>query len=157
MKPKLEIELVPSTSWYSNLRKILDNADWDKIRKQMYRLANYRCEICSGKGESHPVECHEVWEYDNVNYVQSLAFCQAICPLCHEAKHIGLAQIKGNGERAKDTLKRVNGWDDEQVEDYIGDKFVEWKERSEHQWKLNIDKIADYGIDLNKYKHKLNK
>ena len=28
---------------------------WDKLRKQTYRKANYRCEICGGKGPKWPV------------------------------------------------------------------------------------------------------
>ncbi|KAF5437681.1 hypothetical protein C5S35_02845, partial [Candidatus Methanophagaceae archaeon] len=30
---RLKIELVPSTSWYNNLRKYITKEDWDKIRK----------------------------------------------------------------------------------------------------------------------------
>ena len=42
MKPKelrLKIELVPSTSWYDNLRKYTTREDWDKIRKAAYQTA----------------------------------------------------------------------------------------------------------------------
>lgn len=34
---KLEIELVPKTSWWNNLRKILPKSEWDKIRKKHIR------------------------------------------------------------------------------------------------------------------------
>jgi len=161
MKPKLEIELVPSSAWYSNLRSILTSADWDTLRKQVYSNAGYECEICGGKGNQHPVECHEVWEYlelcddnDEILRLQKLSLCQALCPLCHEAKHIGLAQIKGNGERAKETLKRVNGWNAKQVEEYVRFKFSEWHERSQFQWIIDIDKIKDYGLSKYKIKKK---
>jgi len=155
MKPKLEIELVPSTAWYSNLRSILEPSDWDIVRKLVYRNANYKCEICGGVGENHPVEAHEVWEYDGKTQVQTLAYVQSLCPLCHEAKHIGLAQIRGFDGRAKQTLMRVNGWDAETTKQYILEKFDQWGRRSKFLWKINIDKITEYGIDLNKYKDKL--
>lgn len=119
---KLEIELVPASAFYSNLRSILDKSDWDILRRLVYKKANYKCEICGGIGKEHPVECHEVWNYNDRDFnielltdeeitdtiynkvvrVQKLSHCQAICPDCHQAKHIGLAQIKGNGERAKE-------------------------------------------------------
>ena len=38
---KLEIDLVPSTAWYSNLRKKVSQKDWDRIRKQSYADANH--------------------------------------------------------------------------------------------------------------------
>lgn len=174
---KLQIELVPSTAFYSNLRSILDKADWDILRKLVYKNANYKCEICGGKGDKHPVECHEVFEYIDLNNdfeidesqfplssgssysssvrIQKLLFCQSLCPNCHEAKHFGLAQIKGNGERAKETLKRVNGWNDKQVEDYIRASFSQWHQRSRYQWKIDIDMITQYGISLDKYKEKI--
>lgn len=177
MKPKLEIELVPSTAWYSNLRSILTPADWDTVRKLVYKNADYKCEICGGKGEKHPVEAHEVWGYNDSDFdvnaltneeiidtiynkvvrTQKLLYVQALCPICHEAKHIGLAQIRGFGERAKETLMRVNEWDKTRVLSYIKEKFTEWHERSRHQWSINIDKVTHYGIDLSKYKDKLNK
>ena len=31
----LKIELVPQTSWYSNLRSNISANDWDKLRKQV--------------------------------------------------------------------------------------------------------------------------
>lgn len=164
MKPKLEIELVPSSAWYSNLRSILEPADWDIVRKLVYKKANYCCEICGGKGEKHPVEAHEVWGYQCVpvedgapHYFQVLEYVQALCPICHEAKHIGLAQIRGFGDRAKQTLMRVNYWGAEQTEIYVRNMFLQWSERSRNQWTINIDKVVEYGIDRNKYIDKINK
>ncbi len=45
MKPKLTIELVPSTSWYKNMRSISPKS-WDLIRSSIYKRAKYRCEVC---------------------------------------------------------------------------------------------------------------
>ena len=49
--PKLTIELVPSTAWGENLRKILKKEHWDILRKASYKRARYRCECCGGKGD----------------------------------------------------------------------------------------------------------
>ena len=44
-KPILTIELVPSTSHYTNVRTILPKKEWDRLRKESYKKANYKCEI----------------------------------------------------------------------------------------------------------------
>lgn len=38
-----------------------------------------------------PVECHEVWDYDDDRKIQRLERRVALCPACHEVKHAGLA------------------------------------------------------------------
>ncbi|MDF1534223.1 MAG: hypothetical protein P1P69_06945 [Methanosarcinaceae archaeon] len=58
---RLEIDLVPSTAWYSNLRTNISKNKWDKIRKQSYADANHKCAICGADGR---LNCHEIWEYD---------------------------------------------------------------------------------------------
>src|SRR6266487_2075486 len=94
---RLTVELVPETSWYNNVRALVDELGWDRIRRQMYRQADYRCEICGGRGPEHPVECHEVWRYDDRTRVQLLVRMIALCPVCHQVKHIGLANGQGRG------------------------------------------------------------
>ncbi len=66
---KLEIDLVPSTAWYSNLRKKVSQKDWDKIRKQSYADANHKCVICDADSR---LNCHENWEYNDKNHIQKL-------------------------------------------------------------------------------------
>ena len=105
---KLTIELVPKTIWYSNLRSELSKAEWDRLRKIAYRKADYHCEICGGQGPKWPVECHEIWEYDDQNSVQTLKGLTAICPDCHRVKHIGRAQIMGEYDLALKHLMKVN-------------------------------------------------
>ena len=61
--PKLSVELVPSTSWYSNVRSNVTRRVWDKIRKDVYRNADYQCEVCH-KVRKRRIECHEIWESD---------------------------------------------------------------------------------------------
>ncbi|MCL5030633.1 MAG: hypothetical protein M1480_16600, partial [Bacteroidetes bacterium] len=156
---KLQIELVPSSCWFSNTRKNVKQSEWDRIRKSVYAKANYLCEICGGKGTRHPVECHEVWIYNDNNLTQTLGSFQAICPLCHEVKHIGLAGILGNGDRALNRFKKVNRLSKETAEKIVSVVFKEWKLRSGQKWELNINLLKEFGIDINnlKSKGKLNK
>jgi 5-methylcytosine-specific restriction endonuclease McrA len=134
----LTIELVPSTCWYSNLRSELTRAQWDHIRKASYQKAKYLCEICGGHGPRHPVECHEIWMFDDEQKTQTLTGVTSICPRCHEVKHIGLAGKRGRGREARSQLAKVNGWSTEQAQDYINKSFEVWSERSQHDWTLDI-------------------
>ena len=70
MRPKLEINLIPKTSFFLNVRSEVSAAEWDRLRRNYYKQANHNCEICGGKGENHPVECHEVWEYEQKTQTQ---------------------------------------------------------------------------------------
>ena len=134
----LTIELVPQTSWFSNLRSELPRKKWDEIRKECYAKAGHRCEICGGVGKKHPVECHEIWHYDDEKKEQKLTGLVALCPSCHQVKHIGFAQIQGKYEVAREHLAKVNKWDIEDAEEYIRAQFETWNERSQHSWSVNI-------------------
>lgn len=138
MNPKLTVELVPSTCWFSNVRDHVSTETWDRLRKHTYKQANYRCEVCGGKGSAHPVECHEIWHYDDKNKQQKLIGLIALCPSCHQVKHIGLAKMRGKGEVAKHHLAQVNQWTLKQTETYLKEVWKLWKERSKHQWKLDL-------------------
>ena len=142
-KGKLTIELVPQGQWGSNLRSELPKKDWDRLRKSVYKAANYRCEICGGKGPKWPVECHERWKYDEDTKVQSLVGLIALCPSCHEVKHIGRAGVMGRAAQALEHLMKVNGWDLEQATEYVDDCFSTWARRSKEDWKLDISWIKN--------------
>jgi 5-methylcytosine-specific restriction endonuclease McrA len=145
-RPKLTVELVPETCWYSNIRSEVSNEDWDRIRKPLFRKAGYRCEICGGRGKLHAVECHEVWHYDDARHVQTLERMIVLCPSCHQVKHIGLAQIQGHLEEAMAHLARVNGWDRRTTERYLDEVWETWRERSRHAWTLDLSVLATYGV-----------
>jgi 5-methylcytosine-specific restriction endonuclease McrA len=134
----LEIELVPRTAWCKNIRSEVSKSEWDRLRKAAYKKANYKCEVCGEKGPKHPVECHEIFHYDDEKQIQTLTGLVALCPNCHACKHIGLAQIRGNYDKARKHLAKVNKWSIEQAEKYIQEQFVLWSARSEYQWELDI-------------------
>lgn len=153
---KLQIELVPSTCFWSNVRSNVKAGQWDKIRKVVYQKANFLCEICGGVGTRHPVECHEVWVYEEVTLTQRLNFFQSLCPLCHEVKHIGLAGIRGNGERAFNRLKEINQLDEATARQIKIVVFKQWKIRSLQEWKLDIEHLKEWNIDLKELNEQLN-
>ena len=145
--PRLEVELVPEPCWWSNVRSIVDPPVWDRLRRQVYRQARYRCEICGGRGPQHPVEAHEVWAYDDLRRIQRLERLIALCPACHEVKHLGLARVRGIERRALAHLARVNGWPPETVTLYTRRAFAVWEQRSEHGWNLDLGGLDGYLSD----------
>ncbi len=145
----LTVELVPSTCWFSNVRDHLPKKTWDFLRKSTYKQANYRCEVCGGRGSRWAVECHEIWHYDDLNHIQTLAGLTALCPSCHQVKHIGLAGLQGYGERAEAHLAKINGWTKEQTAAYLETVWNTWQERSCHDWSLDLSWLNRYGIQIN--------
>lgn len=141
---KLTIELVPKTSWGHNVRMLVTKAAWNEIRQKCYREAGNRCQVCNGVGKRHPVECHEVWHYDDAQELQTLRGFIALCPGCHKAKHLGQAFTIGRGEEALRHLARVNEWTIEEARLYIDEVFDTWLRRSQQAWKVDISFIDEY-------------
>lgn len=156
IEPKLTIELVPKTSFFNNVRQAVSSTNWDILKKMTYKKANYKCEICGGKGYKHPVEAHEIWHYDDNQHIQTLMGLIALCPTCHLTKHLGFAQIQGKEKDVIKQLMKVNQWNNEQTHLYIEAIWEIWYFRSQFQWQLNLaylDKLGiEYHIDLNKIK-----
>lgn len=145
-KLKLKIELVPSTSWYDNLRNCVNREDWDKIRKKAYADANYKCEICGEKAQLH---CHEKWNYNDENQLQKLEGFEAICVNCHMIKHAGFSMHTEEGRRQfnRDELIahfcKVNNCYRNDFLKHEDEVFKIWKERSQYQWKVDLGDYKD--------------
>ena len=144
---KLTIELVPTSCWYNNVRSHVSKTVWDKIRKATYKAANYKCKICGGIGARHPVECHERWEYDESTWTQCLVGMQALCPRCHEVKHIGRAELMGRLGVAMAHFRRVNSCSVEVAEKHFEDSVACYRRRSACIWELDISFLCKYGVD----------
>lgn len=145
---RLCVELVPKTCWYSNVRSIVTKTQWNAIRKIVASEAGNVCEICGGKGKKHPVECHEIWSYDDKTLVQKLEKLIALCPNCHSSKHFGLAEIMGKRDFVIKHLMKVNGITKTVVEKHIQDSFIEFSERSKKQWTLDVSILEKFGINV---------
>lgn len=149
---KLTIELVPQTCWFANVRSIVSRSEWDRLRQISYKKANYKCEICSGtglnQGKRWPVECHEIFEYDDATHLQTLVGLISLCPRCHMVKHMGRSISVGKAHEASNHLQEVNDWTLSQAKDYVVNAFKQYHERSGHQWKLNASiLVEEYGVD----------
>lgn len=124
----------------------MTQSQWDKIRRKCYAAAGYKCEICGGKGSKHPVECHEIWDFGDGKI--TLTGLIALCPSCHEVKHIGLAGIRGRGEIALRHFMKVNGVSLAVAERYVRDAFALYHERSKREdWQLVVEYLDEYMKD----------
>lgn len=147
-KIKLTIELVPSTSWYDNVRSKVSADDWDKIRLKCYDVANNKCEICGDVGKNqgfgHNVECHEIWEYNDDKQIQTLIGFIALCPRCHKVKHCGLAFMNGEEDLVVNHMMLVNGMDEFDTREYIVEAFRKHKLKSTHEWIVDVSYNKEY-------------
>lgn len=140
----LQPELVPKTSHFQNLRSLLTSTSWDKIRKEVYKRARYRCEICGGAGSKHPVEAHEIWEYNDETGIQKLTGIVALCPTCHQCKHFGLSVKRGGistQERLLKHMAKVNRCSYNDTVRMVEKAFEVWAIRSQKLWTLDVEYI----------------
>ncbi len=142
---KLTTELVPSTSWFDNLRAVLPRSVWDNLRKRTYAEYGHRCGICGAEGR---LNCHEIWEYDDKNHVQRLVGFITLCDLCHQVKHIGLTGIRARrGELDFEAVVRhfvkVNSCSRKAFEEYMDKVFEQWNERSKYEWNVDLGEYED--------------
>jgi len=144
--PKLTIELVPRTAWFNNVRSNVAPEIWQKLKKRTATKAKWRCEICGGQGKKWAVECHEIWNYDDVNHRQTLQGLIALCPSCHAVKHMGHTNLQGKAIEATLHLAKINGWSCEEAVNYVETQFQVWQERSQYDWELDISWLENINL-----------
>ncbi|EKD98127.1 MAG: hypothetical protein ACD_23C00570G0002 [uncultured bacterium] len=142
--PRLYIDMIPTTAWYSNLRSILTPEEWQAVKIQTATAAHHHCQACGNQGGRHPVECHELWNFNYDTYTQVLTRTVALCPDCHRATHFGLARVKGYADAAKAHLMKVNGWSQADVALHIINANDEFQERNCIDWILDARWVLDF-------------
>jgi hypothetical protein len=143
---RLKIELVPTPLWGKTLARTSSD-EWDVLRREVYKRVNYRCEICGGNGPRHPVECHEIWFYDDKRNIQELGGFMGICPACHSAKHYGRSSAHGNEEQVRIHLMKVNGWTENELARYVKVCYKVWRERSKRKWTQDFSWLDKWRMD----------
>ena len=140
----LTIELVPRSCWYSNVRSNVSETTWSRLKSICFKAANYRCEICSNRGLHHPVECHEIWHYDDHRLIQRLDRLIALCPRCHQVKHIGLAIERSETHKAIEWLCHVNSISPDQALQLVKRACTIHEIRSAYSWSLDLSLLSGY-------------
>ena len=103
---RLEIELIPESTWHISLANLLSRPIWDTLRREVYSKASYICEICYAT--DCRVNCHEVWAWNDKTSVQTLKKLVCLCDDCHYIIHWGgTVQQVHEGKLSGDTLGRL--------------------------------------------------
>lgn len=148
---RLAPELVPTPCLGRNLHTVLPPAEWDRIRRQTYRRAGYRCEVCGRRDE--PLHAHEMWTYDDRRHVQQLVALRCLCELCHFCMNetgwprwvFGFVRLPMSGRRITHAefvahWCQQNSCDQATWERSARAAYAEWMRRSKHE-----DWTTDYG------------
>ena len=152
---RLFVDLIPSTSWYQNARSMIHPSDWDRVRLHVYARAGHRCECCGVNtkdptagpgGRPTQMEAHERWQYDEATGTQTLKRLVALCHECHQVTHMGLAQLRGQGDAAMAHLQRVRALTAAEAHEHVLQAFELWTVRSTQQWRADISILKRGGI-----------
>ncbi|MGV9205794.1 MAG: HNH endonuclease [Promethearchaeia archaeon] len=151
---KLWADLVPKTSFFKNLRKVLSSQEWDIIRKAVYKKFDYKCSICGKKDTK--LEAHENWKYNYEHSIQNLDSIDSLCYMCHRNKHLGHSGIlikKGelNPEKLIAHWAHVNRESPEKFPIYAEKVFELWDLKNEFRWDIvdNKGNRINENIDIN--------
>lgn len=141
---KLELHLIPQTSYYINLRNHLGNR-WGILSKKIRSERNYTCEICGKQKEPQKMHLHELWSFDDNLCIQKLIGFECICSICHSIHHWGLSQLQGkNMIFLTKYACEINGCTEYEWERYIEKARQEWNRRSEINWQIELGDIEGY-------------
>lgn len=143
--PVLLPDMLPSTSWEANLRTMLSEKEWDRLRRFCYQAAGNTCVACGSRGEPH-VEAHESWGFDEKTGVQKLRGLHCFCPTCHKCKHIGISGRLGMLPAVHQRLMWLNDWTREDLERGLAAMQARQEELSKRQWTLDVSFLRMYGV-----------
>ena len=123
-----------------NPRSMLDPVNWDKIRKDTYKKYNYKCAVCNEtgleQGFNHPVEAHEIWDYDFDTYTQYFEGMVALCPICHKIIHWDQNRMAyQNGNLSYEEYQRQERLKEEKLEELHGREILYGPiQKKSHMW-----------------------
>jgi len=147
---KLQLHLIPESSFYSNLRNKLGETQWSQISKMVRGYHGNTCQLCGWVQNPQRklyTHLHEIWDFKDG--VQTLIDFECVCPTCHSVHHWGLSNIQRKDMKflVKHACK-VNECTEDEFIKHIEQAGKEWKARSKSEWELNLDKLNEI---LSKY------
>jgi len=155
----------PKSTHFKNVRSEFTQEEWDKVRRKSYKEAGYMCEVCGqngiDQGYGHPIECHEIWDFDIEDKTQTLIGLISLCPRCHKIIHWTLTGMMVQEDQISHeefrNIKRhfldVNELKSSTVDDAIYKNLNFHKRKHKIDWIINIDYAFEY-IGLNKNRKK---
>lgn len=145
---KLGFEMVPEECWFANLRSVLKPTEWDIVRRDAYARAKGRCSIC--QMPTRRLEAHERWSYDDKKALQKLEEVIALCPRCHEVKHVSYAYMRGRGADAMEQFMKVNGCSQMEFHAALAEANEEYLQRNKVEgWVTDLSWLKDkFNIEI---------
>jgi hypothetical protein len=151
MNLKHQISPVPAPLWGKNMRKIMTQTEWKKLRVSIIEERGMRCETCQKElTESKQVKAHEDWEYDvsATPAVARLTKIQLSCWHCHAIEHFGgVTNMVGGGELSpqaiSDTIAHfceLNTATEADFKKHYGEVMAQWNAMNKLDW------VIDWGI-----------
>ena len=164
-KFRLEIGLVPRPLHHKNLRNMIPRQVWEAIRSERLEAAGGRCEICGSEGKSalavkvpvpeflrgktlretpsgsSPLDCDEVWAYDDARCVATLRKVRMLCKLCHSVKHIARG-AEADRRALVAHFMAVNQVGREVFEEHEQQAYLELEMRSAKAWRVDLGPYA---------------
>ena len=145
---KLELHLIPKTSYYINLRNYLGSG-WKVISDSIRAKNDFTCQYCNLKKDPKNIHLHEVWEFSKETSVQKLVKFECICSTCHSIHHWGLSMIQGkNMPFLSKYACKINNCSIFEWNSYVEECFEEWKKRSEISWKVDVSYIDTFKVNF---------
>jgi len=139
---KLELQLIPASSFCSNLRNHIGQDKWTLLSKKIRNEHKRKCQIC-GWQESYTqrqyTHLHEVWSFDMKTGIQKLVGFECICPTCHNVHHWGCSELRGEDmDKLIAHACRINKCTRIEWMAYVDKSFREWSKRSDIEWNIDL-------------------
>lgn len=137
---KLQIGLVPRTSWAMSLRDNMPRSAWDKLRKEVHARNGFKCQICGSKNK---LNCHEHWAFNDKTSTQKLVALETVCSMCHHVANFGrVLQLAATGHLDLEEVIRhflkVNGCDRATFEEHSRAAQALFEQRSRKKWRVDF-------------------
>jgi hypothetical protein len=150
MKNKLQIELVPSTSWFKDVKSTVPKIVWDDIKKQRFKRAEGKCEICGDSVDSQcrklKLKCTELWGFNDEMKTQILFSVIAVCPNCYKVKNFGRITKKSDLFLVVRQLMKVNGMSISEAVSHIRESVYKCTERESYDFDKDFGILNDYNF-----------
>jgi hypothetical protein len=131
-----------------NLSSELSKPDWDRLRKETYKRAGYKCEVSGGVGAEWPVEVQEQWRFYEGSQTLQLVGLMALHPDVHLAKHTDRQPDDARRQHGIWILQGMNQWSVQEAEQYL--KYIQdlALQRSSRTWRFDMSWLQAQSVQI---------